>query len=1490
TIAGGAWQNGTAKWLEGEESLYYVDRTHPITQGVANFDFNDEIYYDLNMMPEARVLAAAYTPKTGSGARPNGVPQAGKISIYDIQPQMWVYEKENWRAFVSIPGHQVKSFALPHYRAVLLRGIAWAGKRASVDEFCSKEELASLRYPEGGPSRPEKSLSQIVVHPDFKMSLVASEPLINKAMNMDWDAQGRLWVCETPEYPDGRYANRPTDVVQHWQADDKLNPETGRYDRPAYDRISILTDLDTNGVFQKKKIFADFEHGVPGGIELVTSFVFYKDGVIISAAPDIWWLRDTDGDGVCDKVEKLYTGLGTRDTHSLINNLRWGFDGWIYATHGYSTGRATSPDGKKDFGTIGSGLVRFKPDGSGFEQVSSKGGNTWGLQVSWDNELFWTQPTSGDLLMNTVLPENILARGKVPGTTSYAVCEKSLITFPLIPYDRLPYVQIDWVGRFTAAAGCVIYDGGSWPSAWNYRYFTTEPTINIVHDALVTKSGVTYAATRAPGREEIEFIAGRDYWFRPIEVRVGPDGAVYVVDFYNQAVIHNDTRGPKHGPRNAAIRPDRDHYYARIWRVDHKDAKKLAVPNLAKANSTELVAALESANQHVRMNAVRLLVENNKAEAAPALKQLVASPKSAQSRVAALWTLNRLGRLDDATVAVAASDKDGAVRRNALKTAATAAPVRGSGKAVALKLMKDSDPLVRLNALIALATQEITASEAAELVAIYPTLDDKWSQSAFLGVAAKSPAAFLDAAFASGKPELVSLVSALSGTVASSAAQSGTLVVSLASKPDSANALKATLLESLAPALKLTDTPAWSAELEQALRKLAASTDARIAGAALPFIAKWDTKGALKNIVDLQVKALLVTLNDTNLGETTRGALVPNLLGLRAASPEVLPAIVKLLGGNTPSGLKRRIIESLAELSDSGVGAQLAAAYPQLSSELQSLAFNTLLRRNDWTTALLNALENGTVKSELIGPANLHRLRYFPNPDIAKRAIALIEKLRGPEAKQKDELIAKFTPEVTKKGDPAKGKELFTVNCAVCHQLGDLGKRVGPPLTGMGAHGPAELLVSILDPNREVDASFVAVTVETKDGEQLDGVVTRENNQLVALANAAGEKEIRKSDIKDRRSTGRSLMPEGFEALGAEALRDILAFMCESDARFRFVDLTAAFTASTRDGLYASARPDGGSIPLVKSGIIPAYGVPFNVIDPAKALSGKNIMVLKGGPNGTHSKTDFPKTVEVKLGVEAKQLHFLGNVGGWAFPFGGEKIPAFKVTVHYAGGSKEEFVFKNGDDFADYIREVDVPGSKLVRGIGGNGTQVRYASRKLTGSGVVEKLVFESFDNIVAPTTLAVTADLSAELVPGGNVPAPEPGARERAKGKQQANAAAPQVASTAAIAIATPMTWGAGTKVLLVGGGSSHDYNKWFNVADTATLKAAGFSVNYTEDGDVTARELANVDVAILSVNRREWATPALRKALFEFANAGKGLVLLHPGLWYNFADWPEY
>jgi uncharacterized protein len=853
-----------------------------------------------------------------------------------------------------------------------------------------------------------------------------------------------------------------------------------------------------------------------------------------------------------------------------------------------------------------------------------------------------------------------------------------------------------------------------------------------------------------------------------------------------------------------------------------------------------------------------------------------------EAKIPALWALANAGQLDEATLLAALKDANPAVARNALRVVGQyAARHAGSSavRAATRDAVRHADARVRLEALNALAAQDVDAATAAALVAAYPSLDDNWSKAAFLIIAAKSPELFLEAAFNSGNlGALTPLVTALTDRLgAGSPEGAAKLVVSLAGKPASADGLKVSMLNALGTASK--GNPPGSAPLSTALKTLLTSPNARVAAATLPLAVRWDAN-TLANEVKSVGASLVAKLADKSQSDDARAEIAGTLLTVRAAVPAGQAGVFNLLASGASAGLQTRVVEALGEQTDAALATELAKVLPKLAGEAQFAALNQLLKRTAWATALLTALETDVVPPTLLGPANIHRLRMHPDLAVSKRANALMDKLRGPAAKEKADLIAKFIPEVQKPGNAAKGKELFTQNCATCHLLGSLGNNVGPNLTGMGAHGPAELLGQILDPNKEVDIAYVGVAVETKDDELVEGIVVRENQAVLALKNATGEKEIKKSDIKSRRSTGRSLMPEGFEALGAEGLRDLLAFVAGSETRFRFIDLSGAFTASTRDGLYMSKEPGGGALPLTKTGVVNAYGVPFNVVDPAKLP--KNVMVLKGGDARSMSRREMPQRVEAPVGFAAKQLHFLGNVGGWAFPFGSSAETTLKVTVHYAGGKTELLTFKNGEEIADYIREVDVAKSKLVRGVSGNGTQVRYASRTLTGSGVIEKLTFESNDGGVAPTTLAVTADLSAEAVPGANTPPPAPVAKGEGK-KAKAAPAPPQRAEK--------IEWGAGTKVLLIGGGSSHDFTRFFNLADVATLKATGkFSVNYTESPLDFVDHVKTVDVLVLSVNTPAFTTPAARRALFGHVAAGKGVVLLHAGVWYNYADWPEY
>lgn len=1459
-IIGGAWRwpspelprEKATKYLEGDVGLAWLDHEHPISRGFSNFDWKDEIYYDLDLAPDIGVLASSFH------------------NVHIIAPQVWTYEKNlaggaaPYRAFVSLPGHEYASFNLPQYRALLLRGIAWAGKRANADEFCKAEELASLRYPPGGPRPASEAMKTFDLHPEFNISLTADENVAEKIMSLDWDPQGRLWVVETPEYPGGREINQNDAKIAPWRAHDSDKFKVGASEpRQPRDRVSILEDTNGDGVMDKKTVFAD-------GLELPTSLVFYKDGVIVSQAPDIFWIRDTDGDGKADKTEVLFTGWGIRDTHAVISNLRWGPDGWVYGSVGYSAGDVTSGDKTKKFGKITAGLYRFRPDGSMLEQVAAGACNTWGCEVAPDGEIFFSTATCGEPMLHVVLPEKIISQAGVPGVRAVKPIIAQNKVFPARTEQRQPYLQIDWVGQFTAAAGATIYDGGAWPGKWQgpaWAFFVHEPTVWLMHQEFLDPAGVSYQGRAEAGREQKHFLASTDYWFKPIHSRVGPDGALYLVDFYNQIAVHNDTRGPPHGARNAATRPDRDHHFTRIYRIQHKDAGKLPTYDLDPKRAAKLVAMLNHPNGWVRATANRLLSEGAGRPVIEALETQARDGRSAYGRMNALWVLHNLAALKPAMLVAAARDQDAVVRKNAMRIASEQDNTQTEPPLELVRAMlNDADARVRIAALVAGTTVTPTHQLATELVAAWPTFQDRHLETAALAVAAKDPLLFLDAALDVATPASVAgMVSQLARQVANqnNPEAASKLVVILANKPASADALKVVALQALTANLGPDVKPAADAALGTALKQLLASD--QTAGAVLPLIARWDFVSQVGDTGKAAVAKAEARLADKSLSDEERGQIAVNLLGVRALDASIVPAVAALVASDASPVLQRRVIEALGTTGDAAAGQALLAAFPKLDLDLREVAFGQLLKRADWSGAMVKALADRKLDPALLGPGNLHRLRTHSDATVAANAVKVIAELKGPEQKEKDALIARLRPEVIKPGTAANGAQVFTQNCAQCHKFKNEGADFAPNLTGMGAHGPEELLVHILDPNRVVEPNFVAVSIETKDELSYDGIVLRENNSVVVLRNQTAEIEIRKDNITSRRSTSRSLMPEGFEQLGAENLCNLLTFLCADEQRFRILDLTGAFTADTSRGIFMTAESRDESLRFKKWGTIKHRDVPFDIVNPARTATGKNVIVLQGGSGMARN---YPKQVEVKVGLPATRLHFLGGVAGWGFPLGRKDEPVVKITAHFAGGETEEIVLRNGVEFADYIARIDVPGSEALANqddLLQQGRQLRYFAKPLTKRGTVEKLTVASYANEVAPTFVGITAET------GEGAPASRQEFTVMSNGPPA-------------------FVWFAPLKVLIIGGGASHDYQSWFRVADRKTLNAIpGVSANYTETTEGLADVLKDVDVLIIS-NNKPFTDDATKAAITRHVQSGKGLIGLHPGLWYNWKDWPEY
>lgn len=1058
----------------------------------------------------------------------------------------------------------------------------------------------------------------------------------------------------------------------------------------------------------RKHVFAD-------DLDLATSFCFYKDGIIVSQPPEILRLRDTDGDGKADRREVLYTNLGTFDRHAVLNNLRWGLDGWIYATHGYSSSpKVTSGDGKADFGPIGSGVVRFRPDGSAIEMVSAKSGNCWGVSYTSDGEIFFTQPTSGDLVMHLPATDQLMAEGEMGDVPSWNVLVHLRPVKPLMSWEEIVANQPnDVIGSFTAACGCAIYEGGTWPGKWNHGYFTAEPTVHILHHEKLDAAGVSFLASKT--RDE-EFSATRDFWTRPVDTRIGPDGELYVIDFYNQAILHNDPRGPTHLWNNQAARPDRDHFFGRILRYQNLESVKLPKADLTTLDGQ--IAALSHPNRNVRFHAQRLIEEGNLQSAA---RQLDGA--TGWARLHALWIRSAAGVLSEKEIRDALLDTDPAVRTTIARVISEHPALMTDTILTTMQtsLERETEPRVRLRLLQAIPRRSLIQPKL--VIHLQSLAEDPWTSAAVTRLALSQPQEVLAAALESAEPaRQTDLIARLFKSKAERKPELISMMQTLATKPVPEIAIAALA------ALQGRDLPAGEG-FTRALETLAASEDARVTAATLPLAARaWKADELPEKLLPPVKRILAKSPRDPDALAALAslpvfpGALADHLRQTAAGSDELRPAIFKTLLPNPSVDAARLMV----------------ALLPSISPKDKPALLEALLARPPSAKFLIDAINDQSVTVGVVGPQMLTRLAEHPDASVREYAAPVVKRFRG-ATEAKEAVIQRLLPEVSKPGDPAAGKQLFAT-CAACHLFKGEGHHIGPVLEGIGVHGVETLLTHIVDPNREVEPSYHTWNVTTRDGRTVSGFISRENEGSLFLTNAGGEVEVPRGEITSRTDTGKSLMPEGFEGLGPIALRDLIAYLRSGEQRFRTVAFGKAATADGSRGVYLSTSSDVDRVSLKQYGLVEANGVPFDLQDPSVSATGKNVIVLKGGMGDQVVSRTMPVSVEIPVHAVAGRLHVLGGVAGWGFPAAQEKVPVLTITVVYESGDSEEIVLTNGVDIADHIARVDVPGSSFVDLV--DQGQIRYLWRDLKKGGqAIEKLILTSSEGNTAPMVAAITLE-----------------------------------------------------------------------------------------------------------------------------------------------------
>ncbi len=923
-------------------------------------------------------------------------------------------------------------------------------------------EVLKRALPRLPPTAATEAVKTFRLAKRFRIELVASEPHVWSPVDLAFDEDGRLWVVEMIDYP---YDER-----------EGVSPEG---------RIRVLEDHDGDGRFERSFVFAD-------KLRWPTGLCLWDGGVFVASAPDILYLKDTDGDRQADRKEIVFTGFRRNNVQALLSNFRWGLDNWFTGSFGQDGGRVRSLRKPDQAEVAAEGRhFRFRPSG----EIEALSGDGRYSNTSDDfGRRFCSATTSP--VRHVVIEDRYLRRNPhlpVSAVVHTAAAEGS--AGPIYPASApepwrvlgtayfmsaraesvIGTIERGGVvtGFFTGATGPLIYRGTALGEGCYGQYFIGECGMNLVHRRTLTPVGCTFRADRV--EPESEFLSSTDNWFRPVSLANGPDGALYICDMYRETIEHPWSI-PAVLKRHLDLRSGRER--GRIWRVTAEGAPPYRKPRLGIAGTAELVAALERPDAWWRETAARLLFQRQNKSAVGPLERLVAGAERPATRAAALWALEGLGALRPEVAEAALKDASSGVREQAVRLA----------RVETLFGLDDPDARVRME--LAYRMGETDDARATDVLARLAKEADVWLRTAIVSSSRKRAVELLRRL---ADDEIASLIAVTIGARNDEAEITAAVGLARGSS---------TIVRGLGDGLKRTNrslasVPALAPVLEEAERT-----------------ALDESQTVARRVEAVRVLAY----------------------GGFAAARRCLP---RLTGARTPAPVRLAAFRALVTFPDRAVGSLLLELWPTLDAEArrESLAW---FRPADRQALLLEAMEKERVSPGEIG-ADLRRA-LLGNKSLAGRA----EKLVGSAgAGDRRAVVQAYRPALAKRGNAAAGREVFRKSCLTCHRIGDEGHEVGPNLASIRTKSPEEILEQILDPNRLVEPQYFTYQILTTGGQIVDGILDAANETSVTLRRAQGATEtVLRANIDKIVCAGVSLMPEGLEkVIDLEQMADLIAFL-----------------------------------------------------------------------------------------------------------------------------------------------------------------------------------------------------------------------------------------------------------------------------------------------------------------------------------------------------------
>ena len=923
------------------------------------------------------------------------------------------------------------------------------------------------------PKSAEESTQAMELLPGYTIELMAAEPLVADPVAFEWDSHGRLWVVEMADYPLGL---------------DGKGQHGGR--------VRWLEDRDGDGHYDHSTVFLD-------GLSFPNGVMPWRDGVLISATPDILFARDTNGDGKADETRVLFSGFREGNQQHRMNGFEYGLDNWVYGANGDSGGIVTSPGTGLSVNIRGRDF-RFRPDTLEFQ--TQTGQTQYGRRRDdWGN---WFGNNNPNLGWHYTQPEHYLRRNPhfVAPSPRHPIGNYS--RSQQINHISKPHQRFSGVGTYhqiTAANSPTPYRDELFGEQSSRHLFISAPAYNVVRRELLEPNGVTFSSNRPEGADGHEFLASSDSWFRPITLKTGPDGALWIAAFYRLVLEHPEWI-PDDVERYHNVRAGSDR--GRLYRVYPDGTKPRPIPNLANKTTAQLVAALDSPSGWQRDTAQQLLVQQNDKSAAKRLAKLLQTSANPKARLHALCTLEGLGRLRAEHAVAGMSDRHPGVREHAVRVSEPLLRSDpGDALGQVLRRLVD-DPEIRVRRQLAFSLGEWNSPTAGDL----------------LGRLAKASA---------GQPDLQAAIAS------SAVGHSARILDPLLAEQQTGRITKLTTTM-----LRLAAIEAEADDVKQLLHRLTRDPTE---------LEPWRMEALSGLLTHARKRQLPLDelLADANLVKTVR-AMVGNAgakpsdrataLELLCSLPGERRELDSLLAGQLTANAPRELFETgMTELAKRDPSATvLLGNWKSYSPSRKNRVLQQLVSANRSTQSLLAAISGKQIAANEIGPVFRHFLTTHRAPKIRSQAIELL----GPQATGRDELVAKRLAKVNGfTGSAANGGTLFATHCVVCHNLGGNGNLAGPDLASLGDKTPRALLTAILNPNKAVEDRFVIYSVTTKTGAGIAGMITGESANSITLMDLAGQaRQLLRADIATLSSLGRSLMPEGLElVLSDQDLADLVA-------------------------------------------------------------------------------------------------------------------------------------------------------------------------------------------------------------------------------------------------------------------------------------------------------------------------------------------------------------